>query len=116
MASPLNPIETGPDARNDAVGKLAGIAGFALGKLLSLVEVGRLVIELPSGAKVERTGARPGPEAEVKLNNWRALRRLALKGDVGLATAYFDDDWSSPDLTAVFEFAAVNGVRFMQGI
>jgi cyclopropane-fatty-acyl-phospholipid synthase len=116
MASPLKPIETGPDARNDAAGKLAGIAGFALGKLLSLVEVGRLVIELPSGAKVERIGARPGPEAEVKLNNWRALRRLALKGDVGLATAYFDNDWSSPDLTAVFEFAALNGVRFMQAV
>jgi cyclopropane-fatty-acyl-phospholipid synthase len=116
MASPLKPSETEPDSRNGMAGKLAGIAGFALGKVLSLVEVGRLVIELPSGAKLERIGAQPGPQAQVKLNNWRALRRLALKGDVGLATAYFDNDWSSPDLTALFELAALNGVRFMEAI
>ena len=57
MASPLKPSETEPDSRNGMAGKLAGIAGFALGKVLSLVEVGRLVIELPSGAKLERIGA-----------------------------------------------------------
>ena len=69
--------------------KLAGFAGFALGKVLSLIEVGRLVIELPSGARLERVGARPGPHAEVKLNNWRALRRLFLNGDVGRRESLF---------------------------
>ena len=93
-----------------------GSRALALRKALSLIEVGRLVIELPSGAKVERVGAQPGPEADLKLNNWRALRRMALSGDVGLATAYFDNDWSSSDLTALFELAAVNGARFMDAI
>ena len=95
---------------------MAGFAGFALGKVLSLIEVGRLVIELPSGARLERVGAQPGPHAEVKLNNWRALRRLLLEGDVGVAKAYFDNDWSSADLTALFELAALNGARFMDAL
>ena len=116
MATLVRPVETAPGAGNDSGGKLPGLAGFALRKVLSLIEVGRLVIELPSGAKVERVGARPGPEADLKLNNWRALRRVALSGDVGLASAYFDDDWSSSDLTALFEFAAVNGAHFMDAI
>jgi cyclopropane-fatty-acyl-phospholipid synthase len=116
MATSVRPLETAPGASNDSSGKLPGVAGFALRKVLSLIEVGRLVIELPSGAKVERVGARPGPEADLKLNNWRALRRVALRGDVGLASAYFDNDWSSSDLTALFELAAVNGAHFMDAI
>jgi cyclopropane-fatty-acyl-phospholipid synthase len=116
MATPVISAETAPGAGNDSGGKLPGLAGFALRKVLSLIEAGRLVIELPSGAKVERVGARPGPQADLKLNNWRALRRVALSGDVGLASAYFDDDWSSSDLTALFELAAVNGAHFMDAI
>jgi cyclopropane-fatty-acyl-phospholipid synthase len=116
MATPVTPIETEPGAKNAPAGKLPGLAGFALRKVLSLIEVGRLVIELPSGEKVERVGARPGPDADLKLNNWRALRRVAVGGDVGLATAYFDNDWSSSDLTALFELAALNGARFMDAI
>lgn len=116
MASPLRSIEPPPVVKDGSAGKAPGFAGFALGKVLSLVEVGRLVVELPSGARVERAGARPGPQAELKLNNWRALRRLALKGDVGMAAAYLDDDWSCPDLTALFEFASLNGARFMNAI
>jgi cyclopropane-fatty-acyl-phospholipid synthase len=116
MAMSGKPVETVPDVPKDSGGKLPGVAGLALRKILSLIEVGRLVIELPSGAKIERVGARSGPEAELKLNNWRALRRVAFGGDVGLATAYLDNDWSSPDLTAVFELAAVNGAHFMDAI
>jgi cyclopropane-fatty-acyl-phospholipid synthase len=116
MASPPGSTDAEPDVEIRSGKKLAGFAGFALGKVLSLIEVGRLVIELPSGARLERVGARPGPHAEVKLNNWRALRRLLLKGDVGVAKAYFDNDWSSADLTAVFELAALNGARFMDAI
>ncbi|WP_158812621.1 cyclopropane-fatty-acyl-phospholipid synthase family protein [Methylocapsa sp. S129] len=116
MASPPGPTDAEAGVKTRSSQKLAGFAGFALGKVLSLIDVGRLVIELPSGAKLERIGAHPGPQAEVKLNNWRALRRLVLGGDVGVATAYFDNDWSSVDLTALFELAALNGARFMDAL
>jgi cyclopropane-fatty-acyl-phospholipid synthase len=113
MASPPESTDAESGAKPWSAGNLAG---FALGKILSLIEVGRLVIELPSGAKLERIGACEGPRAEVKLNNWRALRRLAFGGDVGVATAYFENDWSTSDLTALFELAALNGQRFMDAL
>lgn len=116
MASPPGPIDVEAGAKNRSGRKLGGIAGFALGKVLSLIEVGRLVIELPSGARFESVGASAGPQAEVKLNNWRALRRLVLGGDVGVATAYFDNDWSSADLTSLFELATLNGARMMDAL
>jgi cyclopropane-fatty-acyl-phospholipid synthase len=112
MSSPPGSIEAEPGAGRG----LAGLAGLALQKALSLIEVGRLVIELPSGAKVERVGDRSGPQAEIRLNNWRALRRFALGGDLGFAGAYLDEDWSTADLTALFELVALNGVRFMQAV
>jgi cyclopropane-fatty-acyl-phospholipid synthase len=114
--APPGSSDTEPSAQPRSGKKFAGLAGLALGKVMSLIDVGRLVIELPSGARLERAGANSGPQAEVKLNNWRALRRLVVGGDVGVATAYFDDDWSSADLTALFELAALNGVRFMDAL
>src|SRR5450755_1661897 len=116
MASPPEVIDAEAGAKPHTTRKLAGFAGFALGKVLSLIDVGCLVIELPSGTKIERVGTQSGPQAEVKLNNWRALRRLVFGGDVGVATAYFDNDWSSADLTALFELASLNGVRFMDAL
>jgi cyclopropane-fatty-acyl-phospholipid synthase len=114
--APPGSSDAEPSAQPRSGKKFAGLAGLALGKVMSLIDVGRLVIELPSGARLERAGANSGPQAEVKLNNWRALRRLMVGGDVGVATAYFDDDWSSADLTALFELASLNGVRFMDAL
>lgn len=114
--APPGSSDAEPSAQPRSGKKFAGLAGLALGKVMSLIDVGRLVIELPSGARLERAGANTGPQAEVKLNNWRALRRLMVGGDVGVATAYFDDDWSSADLTALFELASLNGVRFMDAL
>jgi cyclopropane-fatty-acyl-phospholipid synthase len=116
MPTSVKQFKAAPADGRASGGKLPGLAGFALRKALSLVDVGRLVIELPSGVKVERVGATPGPEADLKINKWRALRRLAMGGDVGLAGAYFDDDWSSSDLTALIELAAVNGAHFVDAI
>jgi cyclopropane-fatty-acyl-phospholipid synthase len=116
MALPPASVDAAAGVRSRVGDRWPGFVSFALGKALSLIESGGLVIELPSGARIERFGAGPGPRAEVRLNNWRALRRFVLGGDVGLATSYLDGDWSSPDLTAVFELAALNGVRFMDAI
>ena len=44
----------------------------------------------------------PGPHAAIALHRWRALRRLALAGDIGLAESYRDGDWTHarPDRAA----------------
>ncbi len=76
--------------------------------LLRRIEVGTLTVTLPSGASIHHAGARPGPDGVLLVRRWRALLRLLLAGDLGLARAYMDDDCRSPDLRALLEFGARN--------
>jgi cyclopropane-fatty-acyl-phospholipid synthase len=94
----------------------SSLAGLALKKLLSVIEVGRLAVELPSGERIERVGALPGPSADISFRTWRGLRRLFTQGDVGLAASYFDADWASSDVEALIELGARNGQRFMDAL
>jgi len=94
----------------------SSVAGFALSKILSVIEVGRLAVELPSGERVERVGALPGPSADISFRSWRGVRRLFTEGDVGLAASYFDADWASSDIEALIELGARNGQRLMDAL
>ena len=72
------------------------------------LKIGHLVIETPSGARVEGRGEIEGPRATLILHKWRTIRRLMFGGDVGFAEAYMDGDWSTPDLATLIELAVVN--------
>jgi cyclopropane-fatty-acyl-phospholipid synthase len=76
--------------------------------ILRRIEVGTLTVTLPSGVSIHHRGVRPGPEGVLLVRRWRALLRLLLAGDLGLARAYMDDDCHSPDLRALLEFGARN--------
>lgn len=88
--------------------------------LLSLLEhrlaAGQLTLTLPGGERRVLVGAAPGPQADIRLNRLRALRRLVTGGSVGLGEAYLDGDWDSTDLTALLELGDINeravGVAF----
>ena len=77
-------------------------------RFLARIEAGDLTVDLPSGARLAHKGARPGPQAFVKIHRWRAILRLILLGDVGFAESYISGDWSSRDLPAFIELAARN--------
>jgi cyclopropane-fatty-acyl-phospholipid synthase len=83
-----------------------------LRRLLARVRHGRLSLTLPDGTRLEATGALPGPQAELHLHRWRPVLRLLLEGDVGLAFAYRDGDWSTPDLCELLCFGAANEAAF----
>lgn len=82
-----------------------------LQQLLDRLACGSLRVRLPGqtdAVTLQAQGTLPGPSAELVLHRWRALWRLASGGDIGLAEAYRDDDWSTPDLTALLELGARN--------
>jgi cyclopropane-fatty-acyl-phospholipid synthase len=85
-------------------------------RLFRPIRHGRLTLITPQGTRLEHAGPEPGPHARLELARWRALRRLLTQGDVAFAEAYMDGDWSSPDLPALIEFAAVNGKTLDPGI
>ena len=77
-------------------------------RFLAHIDAGDLTVELPSGARLARKGARPGPHAFLAIHRWRAIWRLILLGDVGFAESYISGDWSSRDLPTFIELAARN--------
>ena len=77
-------------------------------RLIPSLSAGRLTVELPSGARLERIGAAPGPEISVTMCRWRALLRLAFGGEVGFAGSYLEGDWSTPDLLRLFDLVMAN--------
>lgn len=76
--------------------------------LMDRLTCGELSVVLPHGERVLARGRLPGPQAQLVLHRWRALLRLLRRGDLGLALAYRDGDWSTPDLVALLQFGAAN--------
>jgi len=85
-----------------------GVGGRMISRLTDRLSHGCLKIILPSGAVIEKVGKGHGPEATVVLHRWRALRRIIVAGDIGFAEGFLDNDWTTPDLTAVIRLAARN--------
>ncbi len=79
-----------------------------LRKLLARTRVGTLALTLPDGRRLDFAGTLPGPHASVHLRRWRTLTRLLAQGDLGLALAWRDGDWDSPDLPALLQFGLAN--------
>lgn len=85
-----------------------GLSRWFLRQLLARIAIGRLHVVTPEGERLSSGGSLPGPQAMMVLRRWRAMRRLLLDGDVGLAHAYRDSDFTTPDLTALIELGARN--------
>jgi cyclopropane-fatty-acyl-phospholipid synthase len=85
-----------------------GLAGWFLRRLVSALEHGHITVVTPSGERIEHRAAKSHLNATLVLHRWRTIRRLVTHGDLGFAEAYIDGDWSSPDLTALIELAALN--------
>ncbi|HEV7257250.1 MAG TPA: cyclopropane-fatty-acyl-phospholipid synthase family protein [Bosea sp. (in: a-proteobacteria)] len=77
-------------------------------RLLLRIVIGRLTIVTPEGERLSSRPVASGPQATLVLKNWRAMRRLLLDGDIGLAEAYRSGDFETPDLTALIELGARN--------
>ncbi|MDJ0895106.1 MAG: cyclopropane-fatty-acyl-phospholipid synthase family protein [Alphaproteobacteria bacterium] len=81
-------------------------------RLLRRLEAGALTVVLPGGREHHFVGPQPGPSAIVRVQNAALPRRLLWGGNIGIAEAYMEGDWDSPDLTAVIELAARNEQSF----
>ncbi len=80
-------------------------------KLLTRLRVGRLRLVAPDGTPYVFEGA-PRPEAVIILRHVDTARRVLFGGDLGLAEAYMDGQWETPDLMAFLEL----GLRNMQAL
>ena len=85
-----------------------GLVVRVLNRMIAQIDFGQIIVVLPLGDRILRSGALTGPSEMLVLNRWRAIGRLISQGDLGFAEAYIDGDWTSPDLPALLELAAGN--------
>lgn len=67
------------------------------------LEAGAIEAWLPDGSHRILGGRKPGPVAEVTMQSWRALVRLARSGSVGWYKAWEKGEWESPDPVPLFD-------------
>lgn len=87
---------------------LPGAIAQIMTRLFERFSAGALTVELPTGERVHKKANQAGPEAIMRLVRWRALRRLLANGDIGFAEGYIEGDWTTPNLTDLFEWAHLN--------
>jgi cyclopropane-fatty-acyl-phospholipid synthase len=79
-----------------------------LDAIVARLRCGSLNVRYPDGSWGTFEGARPGPHAEVRLLDWRLIRRLVTTGAIGLADGWIAGEFDSPDLPSLLELAALH--------
>lgn len=77
-------------------------------KLLARIRVGELTLVTPEGGAYHFRGEAPGPQGNIVIRELGAIRRTFWGGDLGLAEAYMDGQWETPDLMTFLELGLVN--------
>ena len=67
-----------------------------------------MTVITPEGNGLEFAGPEKGPQAFLRLYDWKVLDDLVGRGEMGLAEAYIDGRWDSPDLPALLTFGLAN--------
>ncbi|WP_036229413.1 SAM-dependent methyltransferase [Marinobacterium jannaschii] len=78
-----------------------------LRRVLPRLTEGSLRLSFPNGQQLQ-VGDLSQPHAEVRLHSYRALRRFLFGGLVGWAESYMADEWDSPDITVLVQWALEN--------
>jgi len=87
---------------------LAGIARRIGVAAASRIRTGCLIVVLPDGSRRVFGDHQAVRRGEIRIHDQQALVRILLHGETGAGEAYMDGLWSSPDLVALIELAALN--------
>ncbi len=69
---------------------------------------GELTLELPNTKIISLKGENNSESAKLRINNYRALRRVILSGDIGLFEGYRNKEWDTDNLFSLLKLLAAN--------
>ncbi len=87
---------------------LAGVARRIGVAAASRIRIGCLTVVLPDGSRRDFGDGSDARRGEIRIHDPEALVRILVNGETGTGEAYVDGLWSSPDLVALIELAALN--------
>jgi cyclopropane-fatty-acyl-phospholipid synthase len=100
-------ISVTPENVETVLSDLPRVVRLALG-FGSRLKRGTLDVTLPDGRVIRLGGLEPGPSAAMTLYNFGFASRLLNGGDIGIAEAYLNGEWDTPDLTQFLYLFCVN--------
>ncbi len=86
----------------------AGLWSALLHRCCAQLEAGAISLRFPSGTTSHYRGRGDGPEVDLQIRSWAALRRIALGGELGFAEAYLAGEIEVDDLHGLLHLAAMN--------
>jgi cyclopropane-fatty-acyl-phospholipid synthase len=105
-------LDTRPRSRRGWLTRAALRAELAAAARIS---IGHLVVELADGTRHAFGDPASEHQAELHVHDEAAALRILLHGETGAGEAYVDGQWSSPDLEALLELAALNRAALALG-
>jgi len=69
---------------------------------------GTLHFTCPNGHLYHFKGNHPGPEADMRIDDWGVIRQSLLRGDIGFGEAYVDGRWSTSNLPQLMTYMVAN--------
>jgi cyclopropane-fatty-acyl-phospholipid synthase len=101
------PIPITPENVDATLSDLPRLVRLAFG-FGSRLRRGTLDVTLPDGRTVRLGGFEPGPAAAMTIGSYGFASRLLNGGDIGIAEAYLNGEWDTPDLTEFLYLFCVN--------
>jgi len=77
-------------------------------RALENLQYGSFELTTPEGQTYRFEGDKPGVSAQFEIADWRVVRNLAAKGDIGMAEDYRDGLWQSDNLLDLFSVSLMN--------
>jgi cyclopropane-fatty-acyl-phospholipid synthase len=92
-----------------APSSLLARAGLRIGlAALARIRIGSIAVVLPDGSRRVFGDPEADRRGEIHIHDDETVVRMLLGGETGMGEAYVDGLWSSPDLVALIEVAALN--------
>src|ERR1700761_7592611 len=100
-------ISVNPENVDTTLADLPRMVRLAL-SFAARLKRGTLDITLLDGRVMRFGGVEPGPAAAMTLHSYSFAARLLNGGDIGIAEAYLNGEWDTPDLTQFLYLFCVN--------
>ena len=75
---------------------------------LSKIEYGKIKILTPDNKTYKFSGLKDGPNADLKLNSYKSIKKILSNGSLGFAESYLDKDLETTNLKKLLSFSIKN--------
>lgn len=90
------------------IGKRRPYLARLLLSTLKMLKYGELVLTTPAGQVFNFKGKESGPVANIKIKDWKMVKNLITRGDVGFAEDYIEGNWETDDLPTLLTHLTMN--------